>query len=68
MILLISQVELPADWGGRPITYAEVGAYIGLRFEGKVLSEAAIRYRRDEIMKRLRGERGDLRRAARKGA
>lgn len=63
MMKMIFGVEYPADWGGRPVTFTTIGQYIGLRFEGQELSEAAIRYRRDEILKLLRGERGDMRRS-----
>ena len=62
MMLMIFEIELPPDWGARPVTYTTIGSYIGLRFEGEPLSEAAIRYRRAEILKMLRGERGALRR------
>jgi hypothetical protein len=65
MMLLVFEIEFPDDWGDRPMTYAAIGDYIGRRFEGRVLSEAGIRYRRNEIMKMLRGERGEVRRPRR---
>ncbi len=65
MMLLIFNIELPEDWGSRAVTYSSIGAYIGRRFEGKALPEATIRYRHQELVKYLRGERGELRRLRR---
>lgn len=60
MMLMIFGIEYPEDWGMRPATFTAIGEYIGMRFEGVVLKEATIRYRRDVILKILRGERGGL--------
>lgn len=68
MLNMIYEIEFPEDWGNLPVTYTNIGAYIGKRFEGKALSEAAIRYRRDVLIRVLRGERGELRRPRRKPA
>lgn len=65
MMLMIFGIEFPSDWGNRPATFTSIGEYIGMRFEGVVLKEATIRYRRDVILKILRGERGGLRRSRR---
>ena len=64
MIELIFRVSVPADWGERdwPPTYTDIGDYLGRKFEGSPLSEAAIRYRRDVVLAMWRGERGHLRR------
>lgn len=63
LLSLVYQLDRPADYAGVwPPTYVDVGAYVGLRFEGRVLSESAIRYRRDVIIALLRRERGPLRR------
>jgi hypothetical protein len=69
MICLIYRLHpQPDDWdlGRWPPTYEDVGTYIGRKFEGKALSEAAIRYRRDAILEMWRGERGELRRVRHK--
>lgn len=67
MMLLIFRISQPLDWDLKrwPPTYEDVGIYIGLKFEGKPLSEAAIRYRRDAILKMWKGQRGHLRRQRR---
>lgn len=47
----------PEDWpwpdANWPPTYAAVGFYVGNRFRGKPLSEAAIRYIRNAAMRHL---------------
>jgi hypothetical protein len=55
MMLLVYGIEFPDDWGARPVTFTTIGEYIGIKFEGAALSEAAIRYRRDVLLQRLRG-------------
>jgi hypothetical protein len=66
MILIIYRVWQPDDWEGRwPPTYQDIGVYIGIKFEGKPLSEAAIRYRRDQVKEMWKGKRGKLRRTRR---
>lgn len=65
MMLMIFGIAFPDDWGNRPTTFTSIGEYIGLKYEGVVLKEATIRYRRDVILKILRGERGGLRRSRR---
>lgn len=63
MMLLIYRVACPDDWdAGWPPRYLDIGRYIGLRFEGSPLSEAAIRYRRDVVLRMWAGKRGHLRR------
>lgn len=68
MMLLVYQVFQPEDWVGRwPPKFEDIGRYIGLKYEGAALSEAAIRYRRDAIVKMYQGTRGHLRRTPRLG-
>ena len=47
----------PEDWPGKdtvwPPTYAAIGWYVGMRFRGKPLSEAAIRYIRTAALRRI---------------
>lgn len=65
MMRMVFRIEYPDDYaGGVPATFGDIGSYIGLRFEGAPLSEAAIRYRRDVALGVLRGERDPLRRVA----
>lgn len=49
----------PGDWpwpnASWPPTYAAVGFYVGNRFRGKPLSEAAIRYIRNAALRHLHG-------------
>lgn len=63
MMRLVFRLDQPEDWTYRwPPRYEDIGCYIGIKFEGEPLSEAAIRYRRDAILGEWRGERGTLRR------
>lgn len=63
MMLLIYKIDQPEDWTGPwPPKYEAIGRYIGLKFEGRPLSEAAIRYRRDAVLGVWKGTRGKLRR------
>lgn len=63
MMCLIYRIEMPEDWTGRwPPTFEGIGHYIGMKFRGKAMSEAAIRYRLKAVKKMWRGERGKLRR------
>jgi hypothetical protein len=69
MMVLIFRLEIqPEDWGKRPwpAKYDDIGDYIGRKYEGSPLSEAAIRYRRQVVFQFWRGERGVLRRNRRK--
>jgi len=62
MMLLIYKVQEPEDWPfAWPPRFEDIGVYIGLKYRGRALSEAAIRYRRDQVEAMWRGERGDLR-------
>lgn len=65
LLLMVHGIEFPPDWGARPVTFTTIGAYLGLRFEGAPLSEAAIRNRRKVLLSHLRGERDGLRRTRR---
>lgn len=67
MVALIFRLRpQPDDWVGRwPPTYDAIGAYLGNKYGGRPLSEAAIRYRRDAVFARLRGERTKSRRKSR---
>jgi len=63
MMKLIYQLEQPDDWSGRwPPKFEDIGHYIGVKYEGAPLSEAAIRYRRDVVRAQWAGKRGKLRR------
>ena len=63
MIVLIFCLERPTDWTFRwPPKYEDIGVYIGLKYEDRPLSEAAIRYRRDVVLGMWKGTRGALRR------
>lgn len=65
MLRMIYHLDHPDDYEGPwPATYTDIGVYVGTRYEGQPLSEAAIRYRRDVLLAVLRGERGPLRRNA----
>ena len=47
MLSLVYALYCPDDWNPDdrwPPTYAAVGRYVGIRFRGEELSEAAIRY------------------------
>lgn len=60
---LVYGIAPPEDYAGTwPPTHADIGFYIGMRFEGYRLSEAAVRYRKKVILAMLRGERGPMRR------
>lgn len=54
---LVFGLETPGDWPWKdttwPPTYAAIGWYVGMRFRGKPLSEAAIRYIRTAALRRL---------------
>lgn len=54
---LVFGLESPEDWPWKdttwPPTYAAIGWYVGMRFRGKPLSEAAIRYIRSAALRRL---------------
>lgn len=63
MMLLIERFDRPDDWTSEwPPSYSDIGIYIGLKYRGKAFSEAAIRYRRNVVIKFWRGERNKLRR------
>lgn len=63
MMLLIYRVARPTDWKAPwPPRYLDIGEYIGKKYRGAALSEAAIRYRRDVVLRMWAGERGELRR------
>lgn len=57
MMELIYHHSVPEDWQGAwPPKYSDIGVYIGVKYEKKALSEAAIRYRRDKIKDKWREE------------
>lgn len=59
VIELTFGLTYPEDWpwpdATWPPTYAAVGFYVGNRFRGKPLSEAAIRYIRNAALRHLHG-------------
>lgn len=62
MMRLVYKQYQPDDWEAQwPPRFEDIGWYIGMRFRGKPMSEAAIRYRRDAVEAMWRGERGPLR-------
>lgn len=47
MVLLVYRYEAPADYKGPwPPSMDDIGHYIGMKYHGKPMSEAGIRYRR----------------------
>lgn len=62
MMEIISGYLQPEDWDMPwPARFEDIGRYIGLKFDGKVISEATVRYRRDQVKAMWRGERQGLR-------
>lgn len=54
MLLMVYRISCPADYTGPwPPTYTAIGHYIGMRYKGKPLREAAIRYRRNVALRTL---------------
>jgi hypothetical protein len=63
IIRLWFQLEQPEDWTWPwPPRCEDIGVYVGLRFRGRAMSEAAVRYHRDAVLAMWHGERGPLRR------
>lgn len=56
VLALSFELECPADWGKEPWppTYAAIGRYVGTKFRGGPLSEAAIRYIRDRSLREIK--------------
>jgi len=66
LIVLAFHYERAPDWDGNwPPSLSEIGRVWGLRWEGTPLSEATIRYKRDEIIAKWAG-RGRTRKNRRK--
>src|SRR5688572_12851207 len=57
LVLAWFEIELPPDWGGRPVTATELGAFLGKRESREPLSEATVRWRVDRAMRELRAGR-----------
>lgn len=54
MVLMLTEgYGVPDDWDEGDVTYSAVGRYIGRRFRGAPLSEAAIRYIREKSLQML---------------
>lgn len=54
VLLLTEGFGVPADWtGGTVVTYQAIGVYVGNKFRGRPLSEAAIRYIREKSLEIL---------------
>lgn len=69
LLRMVFLVEQPLGYMGPwPPTFADIGRYIGIKYEGRPLSEAAIRYRRTAVLAQIRSERGPLRRIPKKEA
>lgn len=55
LLRMIERIEQPTDYTGPwPATYEQIGVFIGLKYEGRTLSEATVRYRRDACYRMLR--------------
>lgn len=51
VMVLVYELECPEDWTEKwPPTYAAIGRYVGTKFRGAPLSEAAIRYKHNESL------------------
>ena len=62
MMVLIFRIQQPDDWDGPwPPRFEDIGRYIGMKYEGVSLSEAAIRYRRDVLLREWGKKRRKLR-------
>lgn len=58
VLLLTEGYGVPEDWTeGQSVTYQAIGAYIGKKFRGRPLSEAAIRYIREKSLELLNPNR-----------
>lgn len=53
VLLLTEGFAVPSDWTEGAVTYSAIGRYIGKRFRGEPLSEAAIRYIREKSLEML---------------
>lgn len=53
VLLLTEGFGVPDDWNEGDVTYSAIGRYIGVRFRGEPLSEAAIRYIREKSLEML---------------
>lgn len=56
VLLLTEGFGVPDDWHEGDVTYSAIGRYIGTRFRGAPLSEAAIRYIREKSLEILNPE------------
>lgn len=66
LIVLVFHYERLPGWDGEwPPSLSEIGRVWGLRWEGAPLSEATIRYKRDELIEKWAG-RGRTRKNRRK--
>lgn len=66
MLLLLFRVEMPEDWRWPwPPRVSQIGEYIGYKYEGRPLSEAAVRYRKKVLLESMQGTRVPLRRRIR---
>jgi hypothetical protein len=55
LIRMIEKIDQPLDYTGPwPATYEDIGVFIGVKYEGRPLSEATVRYRRDACYRFLR--------------
>lgn len=63
LLLITFKIQKPDDWTAPwPPQISQIGKYLGLKYEGKPLSEAAVRYRKKVVLESLRGLRTPLRR------
>ena len=60
--ILIGQLERPTDWlGSWPPEFEDMAVYIGMKYYGKPISEATIRYRFKQMKEIWAGNRGPFR-------
>jgi hypothetical protein len=53
VLLLTEGFGVPDDWEEGEVTFSSIGRYIGKKFRGEPLSEAAIRYIREKSLEIL---------------
>jgi hypothetical protein len=53
VLMLTEGYAVPDDWTKGDVTFSAIGRYIGNRFRGAPLSEAAVRYIRDRSLEML---------------
>ena len=58
LVMLVYQIHQPDDWTYPwPPKTCDIGTYIGLKFDGRALSEATVRYRKKVAIQVMGGHR-----------